>query len=333
MRVTVAILAILITSAHAEKASTSGPAQQSAVSTTENKKAEFLSHLRVGRFRMNIRTNNPAADLPDSVYVAVRDGRYREAGKILLESGRGGNLDAYEALHILLIPCWSPDLSKHLATRRERDRPAALERAKTLQATPAALEQLDWAFEADAADHAAVRSELCPNSGEDLATRWEEESRKATDGQESKPSPNTQQQVHAPDETRVAHMAADDSQAAAIATAREGNIDALTLLAGIQYGASPPRSIGLSPSERYAWATVTDELITNGCFGTNYFIAWMTTTPTRLGLNLMEMSPADAERAKTRAREMAASETPRIRAATTCERPGQVEATIDTSPR
>jgi hypothetical protein len=160
MRATVAILAVLITGAQAENASTSGPAWQSATSTKESEKAEFLSHLRVGRFRMNIRTNNPTAGFPDSVYVAVRDGRYREAGKILLESGRRGSLDAYEVLHILLIPCWSPDLSKHLAIRRERERPAAFERAKTLQATPGALERLDWAFEADAADHAAVRSEL-----------------------------------------------------------------------------------------------------------------------------------------------------------------------------
>lgn len=355
----------------------------------EAEKVVFLSHLRVGRFRMN----NPVARLRADVYLALRDGRFRDAVQVLLESGRGGNLDAYEALPVLLIPCIrSPESEQYRSARRSRERTAALERAATLQLPPDVLERLEWAFEADATDSAQVRAALCPDDDQSEVSAWRQESKRAMSKFRPETPPDDQQRLRAatPQEhrelmsadaeesnrwlseagltmarhgkaqgmlqskdpevrsrglqllrdlaesspsakvdlascirRRCAPNAGDDAQALEllIAAARAGNDSALMRLSNtrVDPSAPPPTPLGLPPSEHYAWAKVTDRLMTDGCFGTNYFIAWTTTTPTRLGLNLMEMSPAEAERARARAQEMLASELPQIRAAIGCE--------------
>lgn len=281
---------------------------------------------------------------------------------------------------------------QYKAAKRARDRAAALERAATLQLSADVVERLEWAYEADAAEDARVRAELCPADGENETSAWREESKRAMSQFKPEIPPDLQGQLRgAPPGERHAltraydeesnqrlseagltiarHMevqqmlesedpqlrsrglqllrelatstasakvdlaacirrrcapnAGDDAQALEllIAAAREGNDSALMRLANtrVDPSAPPPTTLGLPPSEQYAWAKLTDRLMTDGCFGMNYFIAWTTTTPTRLGLNLMEMSPAEAEKAKARARELLATKLPQIRATIGCE--------------
>src|SRR5262245_39592486 len=396
MRATLAVLAVLASASQFVQAE--GTSAIVPPDATNAEQAVFATHLMVGRFRMNTRL---VAHLPDAVYPALRDWRIKDAGQILFEAGRAGSLDAYDALHILGTPCWSGDFSQHHASRRERERPGAFERAKILQLDAAALERLDWAFEADAKADARVRAELCPD-GENLFEKWDAEARKARDALDPGPPPEIEEKLrNATPEERAAliqpHfeeaqrrlskagstearlfeidnlLASEDPKVRSqglrllrelatwssiakvtlarcireqcapgagensevlkliLSAARDGNETALSSLADVQYDLSAPRSpLGLPASERYAWATVTRELMTDGCFGTNYFIAWMTTSPERLGLNLLEMPPGEAERARARAKQMATSETPRIREALTCN---QFDAEMASSPR
>jgi hypothetical protein len=358
MRATLTVLAVLASASPLIQAE--GDASTAASAAKDAEKAVFSSHLFVGRFRMN----TPMARLPQAVYPALRDGRIGDAGRILLEAHRAGNLDAYAALNILATPCWSGDFSKHLASKRAQERPAAFERAKTLQLDADGLERLDWAFSADAEADARVRAALCPEDGENLWNKWQEEVRNQPQKGASTPmrlaeaqnllaaedpklrKQGVQQLRELATSSPVAKVtlagcireacAPDAGDAAdrlnlVLSAAREGNHGALTSLADVRYDVAAPRSsLGLPASERYAWATVARELMTDGCFGTNYFIAWTTTSPERLGLNLLEMPPSEAEHARVRAKEMALSETPTIREALTCN---QFDAVMASSSR
>jgi hypothetical protein len=84
------------------------------------------------------------------------------------------------------------------------------------------------------------------------------------------------------------------------AAASEGNLQALLMLTSEQSGNDP---LPLPAADRYAWDQMLQKLNEEGCFGASGFYMLLIRSPTA-SQNLRAMSPADAEAAQARAREL-----------------------------
>ncbi|HXB17724.1 MAG TPA: hypothetical protein VNV40_02710 [Steroidobacteraceae bacterium] len=113
--------------------------------------------------------------------------------------------------------------------------------------------------------------------------------------------------------------AADPDEAAQLLTAAaaEGDFAALHTLAGEPGASELPGNDALPPApERYAWSQLLQKLNEEGCFGAGFFAAWAASPAA--SQSLRAMSPADAEAAQNRARQLLAAQLERTRARLGC---------------
>ena len=100
-----------------------------------------------------------------------------------------------------------------------------------------------------------------------------------------------------------------------IQAARAGSLEAMQALAGAYridpYSEHVPASPRTTTVERYAWYAVGQELLASGCYGLKHYYRWALLERDRKS-PLMMLSPAEAQAAQQRAREMIKVEVPTI---------------------
>lgn len=109
----------------------------------------------------------------------------------------------------------------------------------------------------------------------------------------------------------------DEARQLLTAAASAGELEALRRLSGETAVVAGPGAIDVPVAERYAWSEMLHRLQAWGCFGSTMFEVW-TQSPQPVS-PLAAMSPADADAAQARARELLAVQLDQTRAQLGCD--------------
>jgi len=109
----------------------------------------------------------------------------------------------------------------------------------------------------------------------------------------------------------------DEARQLLTAAASAGELEALRRLSGETAVVAGPGAIDVPVAERYAWSEMLHRLQAGGCFGSTMFEVW-TQSPQPVS-PLAAMSPADADAAQARARELLAVQLDQTRAQLGCD--------------
>jgi len=130
----------------------------------ERARAAFQRAVRAGELRRQL-----GEGVPVEVVRLLASGKMREGTRILLQMGRDGDLNGYEALGRLLEACpgWAQDRDFE---RRADDRRAANERIVSTAlgngVPPAVATRMRWALDAGNAHYRSLWAEFCPGPGQ-----------------------------------------------------------------------------------------------------------------------------------------------------------------------
>lgn len=109
----------------------------------------------------------------------------------------------------------------------------------------------------------------------------------------------------------------DEARQLLIEAASAGELEALRRLSGETAVVAGPGAIDVPVPERYAWSEMLHRLQAEGCFGSRMFEVWAQSP--QPASPLAALSPADADAAQARARELLATQLDRTRTQLGCD--------------